>query len=94
MKTVPLLIAAAVRELVAAVSLAGQEAGNSPVPPPRVTVFRNVRIYDGKSDRLSAPSHVLVRRNRIESISTDPTQRTAGPTPWSLTGKTRRSCRG
>ncbi|HEY1490899.1 MAG TPA: amidohydrolase family protein, partial [Verrucomicrobiae bacterium] len=37
-----------------------------------VTVFSNVRIFDGKSDQLSPPSNVLVRGNRIEKISTDP----------------------
>jgi imidazolonepropionase-like amidohydrolase len=37
-----------------------------------VTVFQNVRIFDGKSDELTAPSHVLVRGNKIERISTQP----------------------
>lgn len=33
-------------------------------------LFRNVRIFDGKSVSLSAPSSVLVRNNTIEKIST------------------------
>jgi len=37
-----------------------------------VTLFQNVRIFDGKSATLSAPSHVLVRGNIIERISTTP----------------------
>jgi imidazolonepropionase-like amidohydrolase len=37
-----------------------------------VTLFSNVRIFDGKSDKLSPPSHVLVRGNIIEKISTTP----------------------
>src|SRR5262245_57627082 len=37
-----------------------------------VTLFQNVRIFDGKSDALSAPSNVLVRGNVIEKISTTP----------------------
>jgi imidazolonepropionase-like amidohydrolase len=37
-----------------------------------VTVFSNVRIFDGKSDKLSAPSYVLVRGNTIEKISAQP----------------------
>jgi len=37
-----------------------------------VTVFENVRIFDGKSGQLSAPSNVLVRGNLIERISTTP----------------------
>src|SRR4051794_40673264 len=32
-------------------------------------LFQNVRIFDGKSDTLSASSNVLVRANRIEKIS-------------------------
>ena len=37
-----------------------------------VTLFSNVRIFDGKSDKLSAPSYVLVRGDVIEKISTTP----------------------
>ena len=37
-----------------------------------VTLFQNVRIFDGKSSTLSGPRNVLVRRNQIERISTDP----------------------
>lgn len=40
--------------------------------PKSVTVFSNVRIFDGKTGALSAPSHVLVRGNVIEKISTTP----------------------
>jgi hypothetical protein len=36
------------------------------------TLFQNVRIFDGKSAALSAPSNVLVRGNTIERISADP----------------------
>jgi imidazolonepropionase-like amidohydrolase len=43
----------------------------------QVTLFQNVRIFDGKSTLLSEPSNVLVRGNRIEKISTEliPTDR-------------------
>src|SRR5262249_17358220 len=37
-----------------------------------VTLFSNVRIFDGKSDKLSAPSNVLVRGNKLEKISAQP----------------------
>jgi imidazolonepropionase-like amidohydrolase len=37
-----------------------------------VTLFSNVHIFDGKSDKLSAPSNVLVRGNIIEKISDKP----------------------
>ena len=41
-------------------------------PGGAVTLFENVRIFDGKSGSLSGPSHVLVRGNTIERISTNP----------------------
>ena len=37
-----------------------------------VTLFQNVRIFDGKSPALSTPSNVLVRGNTIERISASP----------------------
>ena len=37
-----------------------------------VTLFQNVRIFDGKSAALSAPSNVLVKDHTIERISTTP----------------------
>src|SRR5262245_10228346 len=37
-----------------------------------VTLFQNVRIFDGKTSSLSGPRNVLVRGNRIERIATDP----------------------
>ena len=40
--------------------------------PPALTLFENVRIFDGKSDALSANTNVLVRGNTIEKISKDP----------------------
>src|SRR6478672_7807794 len=36
------------------------------------TLFQNVRIFDGKSGSLSAPSSVLVKGNIIGRISTAP----------------------
>ena len=37
-----------------------------------ITLFENVRIFDGKGAALSAPSNVLIRGNVIERISTQP----------------------
>jgi imidazolonepropionase-like amidohydrolase len=37
-----------------------------------VTLFQNVRVFDGRSPALSAPSNVLVRGNTIERISASP----------------------
>jgi imidazolonepropionase-like amidohydrolase len=39
--------------------------------PPALTVFENVRIFDGKSEQLSANMNVLVRGNTVEKISKD-----------------------
>jgi imidazolonepropionase-like amidohydrolase len=36
------------------------------------TLFQNVRIFDGRNAALSAPSNVLVRGNKIVTISTKP----------------------
>ncbi len=47
----------------------GVRAQNSPETS-SATLFQNVRIFDGKSSSLSAPSNVLVKGNVIESIST------------------------
>ena len=48
---------------------ADAEPGSS---APSTVLFHNVRIFDGKSAALSAPSNVLVRGNTIEKISTEP----------------------
>jgi imidazolonepropionase-like amidohydrolase len=48
-------------------------AQTAPVPAGgAVTLFENVRIFDGKGAALSAPSNVLIRGNIIERISTQP----------------------
>ena len=48
-------------------------------PSPTTVLFQNVRIFDGKSDRLGGPTNVLVRGNTIEKISAQaiPTDRRA-----------------
>jgi imidazolonepropionase-like amidohydrolase len=57
-------------------------ATSTPAEPPPAVLFENVRIFDGTSARLSAPSNVLVVGNIIQSIST---QAIAPPTGSSLT---------
>ena len=37
-----------------------------------VTLFQNVKIFDGKNSELSAPSNVLVKGNTIQRITVDP----------------------
>ena len=59
--------------LITALSLA------SPSLAENVTLFENVRIFDGKSEQLTGPRNVLVRGNKIEKISAEaiPTDRSA-----------------
>lgn len=69
----PLVLAA----LVAGFCQAGQaqepQRGSPSAPSGgAVTLFQNVRIFDGKSSALSGPRNVLVRGNQIERISTSP----------------------
>jgi imidazolonepropionase-like amidohydrolase len=47
-------------------------AQQAPSADDRTTLFQNVRIFDGKNATLSAPSNVLVRGNKIETISAQP----------------------
>jgi imidazolonepropionase-like amidohydrolase len=58
--------------LVAGIGPVPVRAQGSPQASGAVTLFEDVRIFDGKSARLSAPSNVLVRGNKIEAISTQP----------------------
>ncbi|WP_166745756.1 metal-dependent hydrolase family protein [Sphingomonas naasensis] len=53
-------------------------AQQTPAERIEATLFQNVRVFDGKSATLSAPSNVLVRGNRIERISTSPIAADAG----------------
>ena len=52
------------------------------------TLFQNVRIFDGKSATLSAPSNVLVNGNVIEKISTAPIAAEPGVTVVAGGGRT------
>lgn len=52
------------------------------------TLFQNVRIFDGKSAALSAPSNVLVKGNIIERISTAPIAAEPGVTVLEGGGRT------
>jgi imidazolonepropionase-like amidohydrolase len=62
--------------LARSLNCAGQEVadrgGTDSASGDAVTLFENVRIFDGKNATLSPPSHVLVRGNKIEKISTSP----------------------
>jgi hypothetical protein len=56
----------------------GPEEAASPSPTGGVTLFQNVRIFDGKNAALSEPSNVLIRGNIIEQISASPAATEAG----------------
>ncbi|MDQ8730510.1 amidohydrolase family protein [Bradyrhizobium sp. LHD-71] len=62
--------------LLATLLLTATSSGTRAQDPPQasgdLTLFENVRIFDGKNATLSAPSNVLVRGNRIETISPQP----------------------
>ncbi|WP_024341857.1 MULTISPECIES: amidohydrolase family protein [Bradyrhizobium] len=65
------------RSLAVAVALSSWFGGvclaqQAPPAEGGTTLFQNVRIFDGKSTTLSAPSNVLVRGNKIETISLHP----------------------
>jgi imidazolonepropionase-like amidohydrolase len=56
--------------------------------PSPATLFQDVRVFNGKSGTLTAPSNVLVRRNVIERISTASIADDAGITVISGGGRT------
>jgi imidazolonepropionase-like amidohydrolase len=49
-----------------------QAQTSAQTPAPATVLFRNVRIFDGKSNALSGPANVLITGNKIEKISTAP----------------------
>jgi imidazolonepropionase-like amidohydrolase len=53
-----------------------------------VTLLTNVRVFDGTSERLSAPTNVLVRGNKIERISAQPIQVESGEVDGATGGGT------
>ena len=57
----------AIPALIAAIAMS--LAASLPAQAQQGILFQNVRIFDGKSGTLSAPSSVLVRNNKIEKIS-------------------------
>ncbi len=61
-----------------ALELGPEEPAAPALPAGGVTLFQNVRIFDGKNAALSAPSSVLVRGNIIERISANPAATEAG----------------
>src|SRR5262249_48962286 len=63
-----LMLAVSCLGLLASAAPAASPPAEQTQPAARVTVFRNVRIFNG-TGQLSAPSNVLVRGTRIDRIS-------------------------
>jgi imidazolonepropionase-like amidohydrolase len=83
-----------VRVLALALLLALSLPGSTRADPPQqasqsAVLFRDVRIFDGKSAALSAPSNVLVRGNQIEKISTGPVPIDGTPNATTIDGSGR-----
>jgi imidazolonepropionase-like amidohydrolase len=66
------LIPGLARSGLAALSIIAISAAASAQDAAPVTIFENVRIFDGTNGSLSGPANVLVRGNLIERISPDP----------------------
>jgi imidazolonepropionase-like amidohydrolase len=60
------------RRVLLAVACAAAQAAPAQAPQPSAVIIENVRIFDGTSPRLSAPSNVLVEGNVIRAISAGP----------------------
>ena len=61
-------------------------SASAPPPKPTAVLIENVSVFDGKSERLSAPSNVLVVGNKIQSISAAPISPPADATLTRING--------
>jgi imidazolonepropionase-like amidohydrolase len=66
----------------------GLHAQDRAPAPQAVTLFENVRIFDGRAAALSAPSNVVVKGNVIDRIATAPVAREPGMTVIAGGGRT------
>jgi imidazolonepropionase-like amidohydrolase len=73
------MVVRALTVLAAVLGLFGTAFAQAPSAEPPLTLFENVRIFDGKAGALSDGMNVLVRGNIIEKISSDPIPADAGP---------------
>ena len=71
MKILVAPVALSVALLVLSVAVCAQQPSR-PETTPAVTLFQNVRVFDGKNLTLTGPTNVLVRGNTIERISNVP----------------------
>ena len=61
-------------------------SASAPPPKPTAVLIENVSVFDGKSERLSAPSNVLVVGNKIQSMSAAPISPPADATLTRING--------
>jgi imidazolonepropionase-like amidohydrolase len=80
MKTIIKFLAASFA-LISAASASAQ-----PAPQTSATLFENVRVFDGTSEKLTAPTNVLVVNNLIKTISVKPIQIPSGTTVTVIAG--------
>jgi imidazolonepropionase-like amidohydrolase len=81
------IFGAALSLLTVGLAPAVRAEGGSPASA-GTTLFQNVRIFDGKSGSLSAPSSVLIKGNIIDRISTAPIAAEPGMTVIAGGGRT------
>lgn len=74
---------------VIAVLAGGAQAQTVATAPAEAVLFENVRVFDGKSDRLTAPVNVLVAGNTTQSISAGPITAPAGSKFTRIAGRGR-----
>jgi len=86
----PAAVGSASRILLAGMLLAATAVASVAQEAKSVTLFQNVRVFDGTGSTLSAPTNVLVRGNLIEKISAAaiPTDRSANTTIIAGNGRT------
>jgi imidazolonepropionase-like amidohydrolase len=75
--------------IVIAALAGGAQAQTGATAPVEAVLFENVRVFDGKSDRLTAPVNVLVAGNLIQSISATPITAPAGGKVTRIAGRGR-----
>jgi imidazolonepropionase-like amidohydrolase len=88
MKSMSLRIFVAALPLLDVALASAVRAQGDPPASGGTTLFQNVRIFDGKSSSLSAPSSVLIKGNIIERISTAPIAAEPGVTAIAGGGRT------
>jgi len=70
----------------AIMSLLAASSSLAQSPSQTATIYENVRIFDGVSEKLTLPTNVLIVNNLIKTISTKPIQIPTGTTATVIAG--------